>query len=72
MTGGALGVVIDARGRPLQLPSDSVRRRDLLAGVVGVALLVTVRPAQARPSLDAAVSNFVGADRRGVEDGAHP
>ncbi len=27
--GGALGVVIDARGRPLQLPSDAVRRRDL-------------------------------------------
>ncbi len=27
--GGALGVVIDARGRPLQLPSDAVRRRDI-------------------------------------------
>ena len=27
--GGALGVVIDARGRPLQLPSDAVRRREL-------------------------------------------
>ena len=26
---GALGVVIDARGRPLQLPSDAVRRREL-------------------------------------------
>jgi hypothetical protein len=30
VTGGALGVVIDARGRPLKLPSDSVRRRDLI------------------------------------------
>ncbi len=27
--GGALGVVIDARGRPLSLPSDAVRRREL-------------------------------------------
>ncbi|MCC7511733.1 MAG: glutamate mutase L, partial [Anaerolineae bacterium] len=27
--GGALGLVIDARGRPLQLPSDAVRRREL-------------------------------------------
>ncbi|MBI5932370.1 MAG: glutamate mutase L [Chloroflexi bacterium] len=27
--GGALGVVIDARGRSLQLPSDAVRRREL-------------------------------------------
>jgi hypothetical protein len=30
VTGGALGVVIDARGRPLQLPADPVRRRELL------------------------------------------
>jgi len=30
VTGGALGVVIDARGRPLQIPSDSVRRRELM------------------------------------------
>lgn len=30
VTGGALGVVIDARGRPLQLPTDPVRRRDLI------------------------------------------
>jgi len=30
VTGGALGVVIDARGRPLSLPSDPVRRRELL------------------------------------------
>ena len=30
VTGGALGVVIDARGRPLQLPSDAVRRRELI------------------------------------------
>jgi hypothetical protein len=30
VTGGAMGVVIDARGRPLQLPSDPVRRRELL------------------------------------------
>ena len=30
VTGGALGVVIDARGRPLSLPSDPVRRRDLI------------------------------------------
>lgn len=28
VTGGALGVVIDARGRPLQLPSDAEHRRD--------------------------------------------
>ena len=30
VTGGALGVVIDARGRPLQLPKDPVRRRELM------------------------------------------
>jgi hypothetical protein len=30
VSGGALGVVIDARGRPLQLPSDPVRRRELM------------------------------------------
>jgi hypothetical protein len=30
VTGGAMGVVIDARGRPLQLPSDLVRRRELI------------------------------------------
>jgi len=30
VTGGALGVVIDARGRPLQLPGDPVRRRELI------------------------------------------
>lgn len=30
VTGGALGVVIDARGRPLQLPADAVRRRELM------------------------------------------
>jgi MutL protein len=30
VTGGALGVVIDARGRPLQLPFDPVRRRELI------------------------------------------
>lgn len=30
VTGGALGVVIDARGRPLALPSDPVRRRELM------------------------------------------
>lgn len=29
VTGGSMGVVIDARGRPLQLPSDPARRRDL-------------------------------------------
>lgn len=44
-----------------------VRRRDLLAGVVGIAALVTVRPALARPSLDAAVSNFAGG--RAVQPG---
>jgi hypothetical protein len=27
--GGALGVVIDARGRPLRLPSDAGRRMEL-------------------------------------------
>jgi hypothetical protein len=30
VTGGALGLVIDARGRPLRLPADPGRRRDLL------------------------------------------
>jgi len=30
VTGGAMGVVIDARGRPLTLPSDPVRRRELI------------------------------------------
>lgn len=30
VSGGALGVVIDARGRPLRLPSDPAKRRDLL------------------------------------------
>lgn len=35
-------------------------RRELLAGVVGVATLVMVRPAAARPSLDAAVELFAG------------
>ncbi|HET9905659.1 MAG TPA: glutamate mutase L [Anaerolineales bacterium] len=30
VTGGALGVIIDARGRPLQFPADSVRRRELI------------------------------------------
>jgi len=29
VSGGALGVVIDARGRPLQLSNDAVRRREL-------------------------------------------
>jgi len=30
VTGGALGVVLDGRGRPLSLPADGVRRRELL------------------------------------------
>lgn len=30
VTGGALGVVIDARGRPLHIPGDPVRRRELM------------------------------------------
>lgn len=30
VTGGALGIVIDARGRPIQLPTDPVRRRELM------------------------------------------
>jgi hypothetical protein len=30
VTGGALGVVFDGRGRPLQLPADPVRRRELI------------------------------------------
>lgn len=30
VTGGMMGVVFDARGRPLELPSDPVRRRELL------------------------------------------
>jgi hypothetical protein len=29
VTGGVMGVVIDARGRPLVLPEDPVRRREL-------------------------------------------
>jgi len=29
--GGALGVIVDARGRPLHLPSDPARRRELLS-----------------------------------------
>jgi hypothetical protein len=30
VVGGALGVVIDARGRPLHLPAEPSRRRELL------------------------------------------
>ncbi len=30
VTGGALGVVFDGRGRPLNLPDDAVRRRELI------------------------------------------
>jgi hypothetical protein len=30
VVGGVLGVVIDARGRPLRLPAEPSRRRDLL------------------------------------------
>jgi hypothetical protein len=30
VSGGALGVVFDGRGRPIQLPDDSVRRRELI------------------------------------------
>ena len=30
VSGGALGVVFDGRGRPLDLPSDAVRRRELI------------------------------------------
>jgi hypothetical protein len=30
VTGGALGVVFDGRGRPLNLPADAVRRRELI------------------------------------------
>jgi len=30
VSGGALGVVFDGRGRPVQLPEDSVRRRELI------------------------------------------
>ena len=30
VTGGALGVVFDGRGRPLSLPADAVRRRELI------------------------------------------
>ncbi|MBI1794062.1 MAG: glutamate mutase L [Chloroflexi bacterium] len=30
VSGGAMGVVIDGRGRPLALPEDSVRRRELI------------------------------------------
>ena len=34
--GGALGVVIDARGRPLRLPADAGRRRDLHKKWLGI------------------------------------
>jgi hypothetical protein len=30
VVGGACGVVIDARGRPVALPPDDARRRDLM------------------------------------------
>lgn len=30
LPGGALGIVIDARGRPVRLPSDPVRRREMM------------------------------------------
>ena len=30
VSGGAMGVVIDGRGRPLDLPDDPVRRRELI------------------------------------------
>jgi hypothetical protein len=30
VTGGALGVIFDGRGRPLNLPTDAVRRRELI------------------------------------------
>ncbi|HCB02529.1 MAG TPA: hypothetical protein DEP19_09115, partial [Anaerolineae bacterium] len=30
VSGGALGVVFDGRGRPLNLPTDPVRRRELI------------------------------------------
>jgi hypothetical protein len=30
VSGGALGVVFDGRGRPLTLPTDAVRRRELI------------------------------------------
>jgi hypothetical protein len=30
VSGGALGVVFDGRGRPLNLPTDAVRRRELI------------------------------------------
>jgi len=29
ISGGALGIIFDGRGRPLNLPTDSVRRREL-------------------------------------------
>jgi hypothetical protein len=30
VVGGALGVIIDARGRPLPLPTDPARRREII------------------------------------------
>ena len=30
VVGGALGIIIDARGRPLRMPADPVQRRELL------------------------------------------
>ncbi len=41
--GGVLGVVIDARGRPLRMPTDPARRRDLLN-----SWLTTISPGQPR------------------------
>ncbi|WP_340117457.1 SoxY-related AACIE arm protein [Pelagibius sp. 7325] len=35
-------------------------RRALLAGAIGITALAMVRPAQARPGLDAAVADFAG------------
>ena len=39
--GGVMGVVIDARGRPLRLPAESTKRRELLTN-----WLTAVGPAQ--------------------------
>jgi len=37
VTGGALGVIIDARGRPLRLPAEPARRRELLKNWLEIA-----------------------------------
>ena len=50
---------VDAADRRAML-QQALGRRELLSGVVGAATLGLVRPALARPSLDAAIALFAG------------